>query len=48
LRLRAPDGSRTATVTAAPHSVGEDTVDVLTSAGLSSDELAGLAEQGVI
>jgi crotonobetainyl-CoA:carnitine CoA-transferase CaiB-like acyl-CoA transferase len=48
LRLRAPDGSRTATVRAAPHSVGEDTVDVLTSAGLSSDELAGLAEQGVI
>jgi alpha-methylacyl-CoA racemase len=48
LRLRAPDGSRTVTDTTAPHTVGADTVDVLSTAGFSADELTRLAEQGVV
>jgi crotonobetainyl-CoA:carnitine CoA-transferase CaiB-like acyl-CoA transferase len=48
IRLSAPDGSRTATATGAPHRVGEDTDQILTAAGFPADEIAGLAAQGVI
>jgi alpha-methylacyl-CoA racemase len=48
VRLAAPDGSRTGTATAAPHTVGEDTGDVLAAAGFSPDEIKALAENGLI
>jgi crotonobetainyl-CoA:carnitine CoA-transferase CaiB-like acyl-CoA transferase len=48
LRLAAPDGSQTATATGAPYSVGEDTIDVLDSAGFSAVEIETLTANGVI
>jgi alpha-methylacyl-CoA racemase len=48
VRLAAPDGSRTGTATAAPHTVGEDTGDVLAAAGFTPDEIKALAENGLI
>lgn len=48
IRLTAPDGRRTGTATTAPHSVGEDTQDVLAAAGFCASEIAALLEQGVI
>jgi alpha-methylacyl-CoA racemase len=48
VRLEAPDGSRTGTATAAPHIVGEDTDDVLATAGFSPGEIKALAETGLI
>jgi alpha-methylacyl-CoA racemase len=48
VRLTAPDGSRTGTATAAPHTVGEDTKDVLAAAGFSVSEIDSLAAEGVI
>jgi crotonobetainyl-CoA:carnitine CoA-transferase CaiB-like acyl-CoA transferase len=48
VRVMFPDGDQTATATAAPHQVGEDTSDVLASAGFSEPELAVLAAAGLI
>lgn len=48
IRLSAPDGSQTGTATTAPHTVGEDTNDVLSAAGFSASEIEGLAVAGVI
>jgi alpha-methylacyl-CoA racemase len=48
VRLIAPDGTRSATATDAPHKVGEDNDHVLTTAGFSADELATLTAEGVI
>ena len=48
VRITAPDGSQTGTATAAPHKIGEDTEDVLTSAGFSSEEIENMAAQGLI
>ncbi|HEY3696808.1 CaiB/BaiF CoA-transferase family protein [Phenylobacterium sp.] len=48
IRLATPDGSRTATAAAAPHLVGEDTEDVLASAGFSQAEIEDLRGAGVV
>lgn len=48
VRLTAPDGARSETVTAAPGKVGDDTDAVLTAAGFSASELAALAGDGLI
>jgi crotonobetainyl-CoA:carnitine CoA-transferase CaiB-like acyl-CoA transferase len=48
IRVIAPDGRQTTTSTTAPHSVGQDTHDVLTQSGFSQAEIAALTAQGVI
>jgi alpha-methylacyl-CoA racemase len=48
IRLTAPNGERTATATEAPHQVGEDTEDVLRSAGYTAAEVEALAAAGVV
>ena len=48
VRITAPDGRRTGTATAAPHTIGEDTGTVLASAGFSAGEIAAMAAQGLI
>ena len=42
VRIIAPDGTRSATATDAPSAVGQDTDDVLASAGFAADEIAAL------
>lgn len=48
IRLAAVDGSQSSTATAAPHTVGEDTADVLTAAGFSIGEIDALTAEGVV
>jgi crotonobetainyl-CoA:carnitine CoA-transferase CaiB-like acyl-CoA transferase len=48
VRLTAPDGRRTSTATAGPHQVGQDTLDVLSAAGFSAEEIAALEKDCVI
>lgn len=48
VRIAAPDGSSTGTATSAPPMVGDDTQDVLSSAGFSEEELGNLARAGII
>jgi alpha-methylacyl-CoA racemase len=48
VRLTAPDGRQTSTATAGPHQVGQDTLDVLSAAGFSEEEIAALQKDGVI
>jgi crotonobetainyl-CoA:carnitine CoA-transferase CaiB-like acyl-CoA transferase len=48
VRISRPDGSHSETVTAAPHTVGQDTEDVLASAGFSAAEIGELLSAGVV
>jgi alpha-methylacyl-CoA racemase len=48
VRLSSTGGEHTTTVTDAPHTVGQDTEDVLASAGFSGDEIQRLQEAGVV
>jgi alpha-methylacyl-CoA racemase len=48
VRVSSPDGETTTTATDAPHTVGQDTVDVLTSAGFSSGEIDDLLTGGIV
>jgi crotonobetainyl-CoA:carnitine CoA-transferase CaiB-like acyl-CoA transferase len=48
VRVVGPEGSRSETALAAPATVGDDTGDVLRSAGFSVDELRALTASGVI
>jgi crotonobetainyl-CoA:carnitine CoA-transferase CaiB-like acyl-CoA transferase len=50
IRLSSADGARPVTVTAteSPHTVGQDTDDVLSSAGFTQSECQALADAGVI
>jgi crotonobetainyl-CoA:carnitine CoA-transferase CaiB-like acyl-CoA transferase len=48
VRLTAPDGRRTSTATAGPHQVGQDTLEVLSAAGFSAEEIAALEKDRVI
>jgi crotonobetainyl-CoA:carnitine CoA-transferase CaiB-like acyl-CoA transferase len=48
IRLSSADGRQTATATEPPHTVGQDTDDVLSSAGFTETERQALAEAGVV
>jgi crotonobetainyl-CoA:carnitine CoA-transferase CaiB-like acyl-CoA transferase len=48
IRLSSADGGQTSTATEAPHTIGEDTDDVLSSAGFTETERRTLAEAGII
>jgi alpha-methylacyl-CoA racemase len=48
VRVQAHDGSQTGTATAAPHTVGQDTDEVLLSAGFSTSEIAAMTANGII
>jgi alpha-methylacyl-CoA racemase len=47
VRLSGADGRQTATATEPPHLVGQDTADVLASAGFTQDEIEALVGQAV-
>jgi crotonobetainyl-CoA:carnitine CoA-transferase CaiB-like acyl-CoA transferase len=48
MRISSRDGSQSGTATAAPHTVGQDTEEVLSSAGFSAEEIGKLTGAGVI
>ncbi len=48
VRLTSTGGEQTGTVTAPPHMVGDDTADVLASAGFATDEIAALEAEGLV
>jgi crotonobetainyl-CoA:carnitine CoA-transferase CaiB-like acyl-CoA transferase len=48
IRIIAADGAKSATATEAPHTVGQDTDDVLASAGFSPAEIAALKDAELI
>jgi len=48
IRLSSADGSRTETATGAPHLVGQDTDDVLASAGFAKGEIESLRSAGLV
>lgn len=48
IRMRSPDGRRSTSATALPAAIGEDTVDVLTSAGFSDEEITELRDSAAI
>ena len=48
IRIASPDGTKTVTETAPPHTVGQDTETVLASAEFSREQIATLTEQGLI
>lgn len=48
IHITAPDGTRTATDTASPHNVGDDTESVLSLAGFSAAEIEAYTSEGVI
>jgi crotonobetainyl-CoA:carnitine CoA-transferase CaiB-like acyl-CoA transferase len=48
VRIASPDGRHSGTATSPPHAVGQDTAEVLSAAGFSAEERAGLARAGLI
>jgi crotonobetainyl-CoA:carnitine CoA-transferase CaiB-like acyl-CoA transferase len=48
VRISDPDASYSETVTAAPHTVGQDTADVLASAGFSAKEIEDCVSAGLV
>jgi crotonobetainyl-CoA:carnitine CoA-transferase CaiB-like acyl-CoA transferase len=48
VRLSDPDANYSDTVTGAPHTVGQDTADVLASAGFSADEIEDYVRFGLV
>ncbi len=48
VRICSPGGSHSETTTAPPHTVGQDTHDVLCSAGFTADEIDGLIAAGIV
>jgi alpha-methylacyl-CoA racemase len=48
VRISSVDGSHSDTATGAPHTVGQDTEDVLSSAGFSATEIDELTSTGII
>ncbi len=48
VRISGADGSQSETVTTAPHTVGQDTADVLASAGFCAKEIEGFVNAGLI
>jgi alpha-methylacyl-CoA racemase len=48
IRIQSPDGGKSGTVTSPPHKVGDDTQDILMSAGFSIEEIGSFLDSGVI